>query len=120
MSSKLEIGFKDDNSNFSRITFWGNLDSFGLSEKRKDIMAVVNGLKKNYLVFDFSDLNFLNSESIGFLMQINEQLMESNKKLVLVNAKTNVLDVLKVIGLFETMPYYQTLDEFASSLNDAN
>lgn len=120
LGNTLEIVQKEEGESYSVVAFWGNLDSFGLSEKKKEILDLVDQCAKEYLVFNFMDLNFLNSESIGFLMQINEKLMEKGKKLVIVQAKKNVLDVLEVIGLFETMPYYKKLEDFLSTLNNAN
>lgn len=120
LGNTLEVVQKEGGDNYSVISFWGNLDSFGLSEKRKVILDLVDKNDKKYLVFNFADLNFLNSESIGFLMQINEKLTINGNKLVIVQAKKNVLDVLEVIGLFETMPYYKKLEDFLSSLNNAN
>lgn len=120
IGNTLEIVLHEGDENYSRVSFWGNLDSFGLSQRRKELLAIVDGLTKKWLVFDFKDLNFLNSESIGFLMQVNENLMQKNKKLVLVNAKNNVLDVLQVIGLLETMPYYKDLEDFLRSINNAD
>lgn len=120
IGNTLEIVLHDEDERYTRVSFWGNLDSFGLSEKRKEIMGTVDAMSKKWLVFDFTDLSFLNSESIGFLMQVNENLMENGKNLVLINAKKNVLDVLQVIGLLETMSYYKDLEEFISSIENAN
>jgi anti-anti-sigma factor len=118
LANTLEIVLREDGENYSIVSFWGNMDTFGLSEKRKEIMQMVDDFKKEYLVFNFSELNFLNSESIGFLMQINEKLMSENRKLVIVEAKKNVFDVLEVIGLLETLPYYKKMEDFLRSIQN--
>jgi anti-anti-sigma factor len=118
LTNTLEVVKKEEGENYEVINFWGNMDTFGLSEKRNEIMQMVDSFQKQYLVFNFAELNFLNSESIGFLMQINEKLIAANRKLVIVDAKKNVLDVLEVIGLLETLPYYKKLDDFLRSLKN--
>jgi len=120
LASTLEVVLKEGNEKYDIVKFWGNMDSFGLSEKKQDILKIVDVFQKKYLVFDFSDLNFVNSESISFLMQINEKLQSSNNSLVLVEAKKNVLDVLDVIGLLETMPYFKRMDDFLRSIRNDN
>ena len=45
-------------------------------------------------------------------MQIHDLLEKAGKVLVIVNAQKNVEDVLKVIGILETIPYYNNLSEF--------
>lgn len=121
LESILKININKENPDYTVIDFQGNLDSFGLSERRKELVFAVDECEKKYLVFNFSELDYINSESIGMLLQFNEQMMKKNQKLVLVSAKKNVIDVLTVIGLLETVPYYQSLDEFLSSgKKDAN
>ena len=61
LGNTLEVIPKDEGENYAVISFWGNLDSFGLSEKRAEITGIVDSFSKTYLVFSFADLNFLNS-----------------------------------------------------------
>lgn len=120
LGNTLEVIEKENGEKYLVLSFWGNLDSFGLSEKKDQINQIVEGFSKEYLVFNFADLNFLNSESIGFLMHLNEKLIAEGKKLVIVQAKKNVLDVLEVIGLLETMPYFKKMEDFLSNINNVN
>ncbi len=120
LDTPLEIKIKKDNEKYWVVEFVGNLDSYGLTEKRKEIAEIIDTVDKPHLVFDFTELEYINSESIGVLMQINEKLTAKDKKLVIVHAKKNVIDVLQVIGLFETVAYYETLDEFVKGLANAN
>ena len=118
--STFEVTIKDEGENYSIVSFFGNMDSFGLSQRRQDFMKIVDEFSKEYLVFDFSELNFLNSESIGLLTHINEKLMAENKKLVIVAAKKSVLDVLKMIGLLETLQYYRKMEDFLNKIKNGN
>lgn len=120
MDTPLEISSNNDNPKYMIVKFVGNLDSYGLTEKRKDIDQLVTDCNKPFLVFDFSELEYINSESIGLLMRYNEILMAKEQKLVLLQAKQNVIDVLEVIGLLETVPYYASMEDFLKVSENAN
>lgn len=120
LEKTLELVVSKDNPNFLLVDFFGNLDTFGLKEKRKEIMDLVEKLDKKYLVFSFTGLNFINSESISVLMQINESLKAKDRQLILVGAKKNVVDVLNVIGIFEMMPYFKTMPDFLRHLENVH
>jgi anti-anti-sigma factor len=111
---------KDLNKNSWIVNFSGNLDSFSLKEKRKEILDLVESFDRKYLVFDFMKLNFINSESIGLLMQISEILKLKDKQLVVVEAKKNVIDVLNVIGVFEEIRHFKLKSDFLRSLENVN
>lgn len=98
------------------IEFHGELDSYSLKKHREKVLEMAENLDKEVLVFDFSGLDYINSESISFLLQVNNLLHEKSRKLVLVQPKPNVKDVLDVIGIFETIPYYSTLLDFLKTI----
>ncbi len=96
--------------NYTIVKFVGDLDKAGLESIRTNIMKTVDDLMDKYLVFDFTDLDFINSESIGFLMEVHSHLFKISKNLVVSNAKANVKDVLSVIGIFNIIQYTDSLD----------
>ena len=116
-TAKLEVLItKDKDVDYTVLSFIGDLDSYNLDEKRKMIMETVEKADRKYLVFNFMNLVYINSESIGLIFQINEILSKIDKKLVIVNAKKNVVDVLKVIGLFDVVLNYKTMPEFINHI----
>lgn len=116
--SKLNIVIKKplESLNYECVEFIGDLDKFGLQTIKDGIEEIVNGLGCDYLVFDFSKLNFLNSESIGFLLTVHYRLTKKNKNLVLVSAPANVKDVLDVIGMLKLIKYFDSVFSFEESL----
>lgn len=120
LNSTLEINVsKDLNPNYWKVDFSGNLDSYSLKDKRKEIMDLVAALDRPMMVFDLEKLVFINSESISLLMNISETLAAAGKKLVLVSAKKNVFDVLDVIGAFEVVTHYKAYEDFLKTLENA-
>lgn len=91
-------------------TFAGDLDKSGLASVKERLESLAAQFSGRYLVFDFSQLNFINSEGIGFLMMIHTRLAKAGKSLVIVNAKPNVKDVFSVIGLLQVIEYFDSLE----------
>lgn len=98
------------------IEFHGDLDKAGLDMVKDQLQATSDTMKALYLVFDFQDLNFINSESIGFLMTLHSHLVKLKKGLAVVNAKAHVKDVLEVIGIMNVLPYADSVEAFAKTL----
>lgn len=117
-SSKLSviIGSPDKTMGYQVVRFRGDMDKVGLYANRAALEACVEHMEEAYLVFDFTELNFINSESIGFLLTIHVRLSKKGKTVVLVNAVDHVKDVLQVIGLFSMMKYFDSLKAFEESL----
>ncbi len=115
----LEILVDNSDSRFLHISLKGDFDSYGIKEKGKELTTLVDNLKEMILLLDLSELNFINSQGIGQLLKFREGLSEKGQKLIIVNAKKNVLDVLNAIGIFETVTYFQTLPSFFKSLDNA-
>ncbi len=95
--------------------FSGDMDKLALSEKKHEINDLINEFKGKSVVFDFTDLTYINSEAIGYLMQVNGFLLSVDKKFILVGVQKNVKDILEAIGIFEIIPAYPTIKEFLNS-----
>ncbi len=118
MNNSLDIIVKDDaHADYSVIDLVGEMDSSALEEKRAKLMDLVAKNTKQYLVLNMLNLVFINSQSISYLIQMDTELSKKGQKLVIINAKPNVADVLRVIGLFETVQYYPNLNEFLKNKN---
>lgn len=101
------------------LSFVGALDSFGLKLHRNEISSLISDFHGKFLILDFSKLEFINSEGIGLLLEINETLKTRNANLILVGAVKQVLDVLRVVGILETVRHYGELSECLTSIDNA-
>lgn len=97
---------------YTVVVFKGDLDKDGLENVRGSIDEVVENLKSDMLVFNFTQLNFVNSESIGFILTVHYRLLKKQKKLMLVGANEHVKDVLDVIGLNKIISHFGSMSEF--------
>jgi len=112
----IEIGDSDSVKNYQVIKFTGEFDKAGYMENHHDIDEIVTGFQLKTLVFDFTSLKFINSESIGYLVEVHSILSEKGKQLVLVGADSHVKDVLKTIGISEIISIYETLKDFTNAV----
>jgi len=94
------------------VRFQGQLDESNVDEKAKIIYQVIEQTPKNlYLLFDFEQLEYMNSKSIGYLTDWYGKISEGQGKIVIAKPKSNILDILQVVGLTQLINCYQTLDE---------
>ncbi len=101
-----------DGQSYQVVEFHGDLDQAGLSLISTQINTLAENFSYEHLVFDFGDLNFINSEGIGFLMTLHSHLANRKKSLVLVAAKAHVKDVLGVIGILNVLKVFESMGEF--------
>lgn len=106
-----------DPKGFVVVKFSGELDKAGLDVIKENLNMLTESIEGKYLVLDFSDLNFINSEGIGFLMTMQYRLTKKDKELVVVGAAEHVFDVLMVIGLLNVIKHFDTLEEFNESIS---
>lgn len=90
----------------------GQLDESNVDEKAKEIYDLISGTPQGlYLIFDFVQLEYMNSKSIGYLTDWYTKLTEKKGGIVIANARPNILDILQVVGLTQLIPCVPTLDE---------
>jgi len=94
------------------VKFQGQLDESNVDEKAKLIYAVIEQAPQNlHLLMDFEELEYMNSKSIGYLTDWYGKITEGNGKIVIAKAKSNILDILEVVGLTQLISCYPTIDE---------
>ncbi|PIR54768.1 hypothetical protein COU74_03405 [Candidatus Peregrinibacteria bacterium CG10_big_fil_rev_8_21_14_0_10_36_19] len=110
MNQTLNISLEDKTENYQIVKFEGDFDKAGYSDIKDSLKATVDAFKGKYLIFDFSKLKFINSEGIGYLMELNGHLVKGDKKLAILKANAHVKDVFSAIGLPEIMPVCDTIE----------
>ncbi len=94
------------------LTFAGQLDESNVDEKAKEVYALIGETESSLsLIFDFSQLEYMNSKSIGYLTDWYTKLNEKSGSLVIANARPNIIDILQVVGLTQLINCVGTVDE---------
>jgi stage II sporulation protein AA (anti-sigma F factor antagonist) len=97
------------------VAFAGQLDETNIEEQAKKIYQIMEGDVKN-LVFDFSELTYLNSKSIGYIADWQQKVSQKNGKLIIVGAKENIFDILDVVGLTNIITIVDTVEDAKKAL----
>jgi len=114
MSKNLEVKFQnpDVEKSYQIVSFTGEFDKVGHMEVTPEIDKLVQNFNLKTLIFDFSGLKFINSESIGYMIDIQGRLAKTSKSFVLVGADQHVKDVLNAVGIAEIIPMHETLESY--------
>lgn len=105
----------ESNQNYQIVKFTGSFDKAGFTEVKSELDKIVEQFSLKFLIFDFAELKFINSEGIGYLIEVHAHLAQRERKLVLVAPNPHVDDVFKAIGIHEIVSVYADLSEFLSS-----
>ena len=90
----------------------GQLDESNVDDQSKIVYDLVTANPKNlYLIFDFSELEYLNSKAIGYLTDWYGKVSAEAGKISIAQAKENIVDILNVVGLTQLITCHLTLDE---------
>jgi len=106
----------DEEKNYQIVELSGDMDKQGLAKIKPQLEQLSENFSYQYLVFDLSHLNFINSESIGFLMALYSHLVKMKKIFVITDAKEHVKDVLSVIGILGIIQYYDSIETFKKQI----
>lgn len=94
------------------VKFQGQLDESNVDEKAKIIYQMLEQFPQNlYLLFDFEQLEYMNSKSIGYLTDWYGKVSQGGGKIVIAKTPNNILDILQVVGLTQLINCYPTLEE---------
>ena len=118
MESNLKIKFEEVDEKTFIVHFIGEFDKAGFMSVREELNRTVKAFDGLFLIFNFEKLKFINSEGIGYLMEIHSHFSTVDAKFSIVGVRSNVLDIFETIGLDEIIPIYENMGEFDDSINN--
>ena len=90
----------------------GQLDESNVDEQSKQIYTLIEAAGAGLnLIFDLSALEYMNSKSIGYLTDWYSKVSAGGGKIVISQARENILDILQVVGLTQLINAYPSLEE---------
>lgn len=92
------------------IKIVGQLDESNVDEEAKKIYEAIEGGGVS-LIFDFSELEYMNSKSIGYLTDWYSKVSNDGGKVAIAQAKSNIIDILQVVGLTQLITTYPSIEE---------
>ncbi len=111
------IVVEDNGNNLKTVHITGQLDESNVDEKIQEIYKALEvSPKGTSLIFDFENLEYMNSKSIGYLTDIYGKITENGGKMTIAKARPNILDILQVVGLTQLIQTFESIDEAKLSL----
>lgn len=113
---KLRVQPPDEKGLYQIVELDGDMDKAGLDVVKDKLEKLAENFPCKFFVFDLTALNYINSESIGFLMALHSHLVKMKKVLVIASAKAHVKDVLSVIGILGVIEYHDSIEDFKKKI----
>ncbi|MBI5412471.1 STAS domain-containing protein [Candidatus Peregrinibacteria bacterium] len=102
-----------------QIAFSGQLDETNVDEEAKKIYAVIEHFSDApAILLDFGGLEYMNSKSIGYVTDWYSKVAEKGGKLVIAQPKSNIVDILKVVGITQIVPVADSIDAGKKKLEE--
>lgn len=119
MSTLIAIDFLrlSEHPSFQIVKFKGQIDETNLQQVTEQVEPYVDNKEIQVLVFDFQELEFLNSKVIGYMADLHSQLDERNCKMAIISASNDVTDILELVGLTSLIPCYSDIDSAIQDLD---
>lgn len=89
----------------------GEMDESSIESFKSSIEVYFEDANIKTIIFDLSDLEFINSKGIGYLVYVHTHLAKNSKDIILSSAKENVMDIISLVGLTTIIEYTDTLEE---------
>ncbi len=119
MDANLKISFSeiDKEKSLQVVVFDGEFDKAGFSEIKDKVTDFVKSFELKHLIFDFFNLKYINSEGIGYLMEVHTHLIQRDSKLVVVGLNAHVKDIFAAIGIAEIIPVFDSISDYLQTVN---
>ncbi len=111
--AKVQTTFQDIEANgkaIKIISFVGQLDETNVDEEAKKIYQIIDEMAEPNLLLDFAELAYMNSKSIGYVTDWYSRASAKNGKIAIINARPNILDILKVVGITQIINLYDNIE----------
>ncbi len=83
--------------------------------RQKIDSELVKSTVKN-IVFDFSNVNFMDSSGIGVIVGRYKNIQKLNGKAAIINANPKIMQIFEMSGILKIIPAYNDLDIAISNM----
>ncbi len=111
----MQIQSEELDAGLCKVSMSGRLDMQGAQEIETQLAAMTSG-KSGKVVVDISEVSFLASLGLRTLLSTAKSLAKAGGKMVLVGPQANVAEVLKVSGIYNIIPIYDSMTSAMQAL----
>ena len=110
MLTQLEVKKSSTNTGIKVFSFHGELDETNVDSTFPNIIADIGDFKGSRTLFNFGELHYLNSKSIGYIADTAQRTEDGGGKFALCSLTSEVQDTLDLVGITNIIPVYETED----------
>jgi len=107
---------KREEGNILIFTFAGELDETNADNTFKDIYDQIGSFENKKIIFNMSELKYLNSKSIGYIADVFSNIEDNEWEMYISNCDEGVKDVLELVWITTIIPTVDTEEEALSEL----
>lgn len=113
---ELIINEPDIEKKLQKVTVKGEIDRDTMSDFRDKMESFMQTFQQTNLILDLENLEFINSEGIGYLSDIYNRFSTQNKKIMILKASARIMDIFQLVGLDQIIPCYISDEECLQNL----
>jgi len=98
------------------IRIIGELDHHTAEYVRQKIDGELLKSTTRNIIFDFSELSFMDSSGIGVIIGRYKNILKLNGKAAVVNTNDQIMRILDMSGILKIIPVYKSLDDAVAAL----
>lgn len=112
MSSDFKVEVADGSTPQVKVVHLnGELDEISIENLKTYVDPLLSDANVAKIIFDFSNLEFINSKGIGYLVSVHTHLTKNGRTLAIAGAVEPVMDVISLVGLTSIIPYFTSLKD---------
>ncbi|MDD5770087.1 MAG: STAS domain-containing protein [Candidatus Gracilibacteria bacterium] len=116
METLIEVNKKEQNGVLI-FEFSGELDETNADKTFTSVNAEIGDFSDKKIIFNLSNLKYLNSKSIGYIADIYSNIEENSGEMYISNCDEGVKDVLELVGITTIIPTVDTVEEALTALS---
>lgn len=90
---------------------FGELDHHAAESARDKIDDALDNHGVKNLVFDFTNVSFMDSSGIGMVLGRYRRMADTDGKIAIVSCSKTMRNILNMAGVFSVIDYYNTKEE---------
>ena len=106
----MELSFKRKNKTII-ILVSGEIDHHTSKELRQQTESALMQMGGRNIIYGFEQVTFMDSSGIGMMIGRYKQLQMLGGRLAIVGADDKILEIIRLSGLMQLFPSFQTMDE---------
>jgi len=116
METLIEVNKKEESWIFI-FSFSGELDETNADKTFTSIYSDIWDFESKKIIFDFGNLKYLNSKSIGYIADIYSQIEDNNSMMYISNCDDSVKDVLELVWITTIVPTVDTVKQAIDAMS---